>query len=123
MSVVIAIKQKNGIYVGCDTQITVGNNKYAMKGESQKVWHYNNLPDVVMGGSGSLRDIQILQTSTELLDLTHILLGEVNYNYLVQNFFTREYEILMQKNRIPRDAQGNYENMVNCHLILAFENN
>ena len=121
MSVVIAIKDKDKVYVGCDTQVTVGGNKHVLKGESQKVWHYNNLPDVVMGGSGSLRDIQILQTTPDLLDLTHILLGEVKYEYLVQHFFTREYEVLMQKNRIMRDALGNYENIVNCHLILAFE--
>ena len=123
MSVVIAIKDKerNCIYVGCDKQVTCGNNKKTLKGECQKVWHFNELPDIILGGCGSLRDIQILQTSPDLLDLTHIVLNQINYPYLVQNFFTKEFELLAQKNRIPKDEQGNLENSVGCSIILAVE--
>ena len=121
MSVVIAIKDKNKIYLGCDTQASGGNNKINLKdASSQKVWHHNNLPDLVLGGAGSLRDIQIIQTSINLFDLTSVLLNKIDYTFLVQHFFTNVYNILAEKNRIGRDTTGNLVNIIDCEFIVAF---
>lgn len=120
MSVVIAIKDKNKVYMGCDKQVSSGGNKNNLGGQCQKVWHYNGLPDIVIGGVGSLRDIQIIQTTPDLIDVPTLVLGQINYQYLVQNFFTKEYEILKDKNRIAK-SEGDYVNFTNCALLLAFE--
>lgn len=121
MSVIIAIKEKNKIYMGCDTQVSGGNSKITLNGKSQKVWHHNDLPDLVVGGAGSLRDVQIIQTSVNLFELPPVLLGQINYNYMVQNFFTSVYNILAEKNRISRDVNGQLVNTINCEFIVAFE--
>ena len=101
MSVVIAIKHKNKIYIGCDTQVsTTLGDKSSLAGECQKVWHYEDLPDLVMGGVGSLRDLQIIQTSHDIFQPLEILLNKINYSYLVQNFFTNVYNTLKRFDRV-----------------------
>ena len=37
MSVVIAIKHKNKIYLGCDTQVSASATKQNLKGTNQKI--------------------------------------------------------------------------------------
>lgn len=104
MSIVIAIKSKNKIYVGCDKQIsTASGDKISLIGKCQKVWHFNELPDLVLGGAGSLRDLQIIQTSVSLFTPTEVVLETIDYNFMVQNFFTRVYDILTHFNRIDTE--------------------
>ena len=61
MSVIIAIKDKKRhcIVCGCDSQVTCGNTKRKLTGEATKLWKHNELPFLIVGGVGSLRDIQL----------------------------------------------------------------
>lgn len=122
MSVVIAIKQKDKIIIGCDTQVSSGNGyKSRLKGENQKIWHHNDLPNLVIGGVGSLRDIQLIQTNKELIDPMAILTKKIDFDYLVNNFFTSVYMALLDKNRVPLNEQGHPAAVIESVFLVAFE--
>ena len=122
MSVVIAIKQKDKIYVGCDTQVSSGSGyKGQLKGPNQKIWHHNDLPNLVMGGVGSLRDIQIIQTCKDVIDPLAILTKGVDFSYLVNNFFSNVYTTLLEKNRVPLNEHGHPASTIESAFLVAID--
>lgn len=122
MSVVIAIKDKSTgeIVVGCDSQVSCGNNKNKLTGQSTKIWRYNNLPSIVFGGVGALRDIQLIQTSHDLINELDIYKFNVDYEYCVNKLFTKIWEVLVSFNRVYKDPNGNLSNTIGSQFLLAF---
>lgn len=122
MSVVIAIKHKNKIYLGCDTQVSTLSNKDNLKGASQKIWHYKDLAEIALGGVGSLRDIQLIQTMDNLFKPLDLLAGTIDFHYLVNDFFTDIYERLLSKHRIPfMEGRPTPLPIIEAELIVAIE--
>lgn len=121
MSVVIAVKDpKTGsIFVGCDSQVSAGNIKYKLKGESSKIWRYNDLPIVIVGGVGSLRDIQLAQTCHDLIDELSLYKGHVDFEYCVTTLYTRLHKLLLDNGRVPLDNKGNPMPTIGSQFLLA----
>ena len=68
MSVVIAIKKDNVVYMAADTMITYGDSKRHLYSESsQKIWAVSDTPNCIMGGTGYLRDINLIHHCTNEL--------------------------------------------------------
>lgn len=124
MSVIIAIKDKvtGQIVVGCDNQVSCGSNKNNLTDNSRKIWRYNNLPSIIIGGVGALRDIQLIQTSHDLINELDIYKLNVDYEYCVNKLFTKIWEILVSFNRVYRDSNGNLSNTIGSQFLIAFAN-
>ena len=61
MSVVVAIKDNDKIWVGCDSQVTRGYSvKSTLSSSQRKIWRASDEDELVMGLVGSLRDLNIL---------------------------------------------------------------
>lgn len=102
MSVIIAIKDKKRhcIVCGCDSQVTCGNTKRKLTGEATKLWKHNELPFLIVGGVGSLRDIQLVQTNEDMFHEKALFMGGIDYRYMVNNFVDDLYKLMLDHNRI-----------------------
>ena len=102
MSVIIAIKDKKRhcIVCGCDSQVTCGTTKRKLTGEATKLWKHNELPFLIVGGVGSLRDIQLVQTNEDMFHEKALFMGGIDYRYMVNNFVDDLYKLMLDHNRI-----------------------
>lgn len=101
MSVVVAIKDKDRVWMGCDSQVTYGGwTKHSMGNGQHKIWKPNDDNDILMGVVGSLRDINILATAKEWLEELPKLKNEINYEYIVRYLTPKIFKELEAFNRV-----------------------
>lgn len=122
MSVVIAIKEKNKIVMGCDSQVSQGQLKNKNTKNSCKVFKIKNCPNSLLGVVGYKRDSQLLFVENNLIREISILKNEINYEYVVKYLFNDIYEVLKTNNRIEKDNNGNLVNYIYDDFIFAYKN-
>lgn len=86
MSVVVALKHDSVIYMGCDSQVSDSRSKFTLSNPNNyKIWKLKGFEDYcIFGGVGSLRDINIMRISGDLVDELTILKDNVNFEYVVE---------------------------------------
>lgn len=85
MSVCIAIKDKDRIYMGCDSQVTMGAGKHTLKSVNNfKIWKVEGADNCLMGGVGRMRDICFTRVATDIVPLRSIMANEIDYATVVQ---------------------------------------
>lgn len=122
MSVVVAIKDKNRIVMGCDSQVSYGGLKSKLGPNECKIFDVKNCDGGYMGCVGSVRDMQILSVQPNLIDEIAILKNQINYEYCVANLFINIYNVLQKYNRIDKNQNGELANYINTSLIFAYKN-
>lgn len=85
MSVVIAVKDGDRVLVGGDCQVSCGGNKATLVSPNlMKVWRVEGHPNTLMGGVGSLRDLNIAYATDTYYDTTRDELGkELDFKFMV----------------------------------------
>ena len=121
MSVIIAIKDKNKIVMGCDSQATIGQIKSKVSQEHSKIFEIKGLKHSLMGVVGSCRDSQLISVADEIIDPLTKLTEEINYEYVVKNIYNNIYTVLVTNNRIDRDANGYFVNFTKDDFLFAFK--
>ena len=103
MSVVIAIKENNVVYMAADTMVTYGDSKrHLTSTSSQKIWKVEDTPNCIMGGAGYLRDINLIRYCTkELVPEANIIKEDLNVGV-----------IMMETVPIIFDTMRNYSKIV-----------
>jgi len=99
MSVVAIIKDKDRVWVGCDSQVSFAGTKWTLKNQ-HKIWKPSDDKEIVMGGVGYLRDINILSTTTNWIDELTKLKNGVNFKHIVRNIVPKLFKELEEFNRI-----------------------
>ena len=100
MSLVVAIKTDEGIVMGCDSQVSYGNNRYSLANSSScKIWDIINCPYGLMGSVGVLRDSQIISAHA-VIDPDRIITNSINFDYVVCDLYTTLCSILESYHRI-----------------------
>jgi len=121
MSVVVAIKDKDRVWMGCDSQVSYGNwTKHSITNPQQKIWKPEDDKDILMGGVGSLRDINILATAKEWLEELPKLKREIDFKYIVRNLTPKIFKELEAFDRVGSD---NGIKFFNSSIMFAYENN
>ena len=126
MSVIVAVKDKKTgeITIGCDSQVSCGNLKSSLKDNGfSKIWNYDLEGYTIIGGVGSLRDIQLIQTDDSLITQEDLILKGIDYRFVVRDFFTRIYETLKTYNRLTVSEQGVVAPIINSKFILVHNDN
>lgn len=101
MSVVVAIKDKDKVWVGCDSQVTCGWSKYTLKNKNNfKIFKPTKENDVIIGVCGYLRDANILSCVEEYLDELAKLKNEIDFKYIVTKLVPKLFSILRDNKRI-----------------------
>ncbi len=120
MSLVVAIKKEDRIYLGCDSQVSCGNVKTRLPIESpSKIWAIENCEHGIMGGVGDLRAIQVLQTEEMLVDLIAQYQNQVDYKYVVRNLNDKIYETMMKFGLVTFSKTFSSDSEDNPHPIYV----
>lgn len=87
MSVVIALKDENGVcWLACDKQITIGSRKIIMSEEQNKIFNVKDRPGYMIGHVGYLRGINLLEANNIYFDELAFYRKDINYDYMVNSF-------------------------------------
>ena len=122
MSIVIAIKEKNRIVMGCDSQVSCGYFKEKLDNKNCcKIWEIENCKSGLMGCVGSLRDLQVIQCEENLIDKLKQFEEKIDYKYVVNNLTDKMYNTLCHHRCINKDTHGDCENYMNSQFIFAYK--
>ncbi len=101
MSVVVAIKDKDKVWVGCDSQFSYGYAKGTLSNKNNyKIFKPSNESDVIIGLCGYVRDANILSCVDEYIEEITKLKDEVNFKYIVTKVVPKIFNILKENKRI-----------------------
>jgi ATP-dependent protease HslVU (ClpYQ) peptidase subunit len=102
MSVVVAIKDKDTVWVGCDSQVSMGYTKGTLK-LNKKIWKPEKEEGIVMGVVGSVRDLDILSTEEDWIEEIVKIKNEFNYKYMVRKIVPKIFKTLSNFGRMKND--------------------
>lgn len=106
MSVVIAIKENNQVYVACDTQVTRGSAKSnSLNPNNFKLWHPSKNKEVIIGSSGSVRVRNIIQSSRELNEKIESNTEIIDYFFVINEIVPLLFK-LQKQNDIELKVDG-----------------
>ena len=126
MSLVVAIKTKDGIVMGCDTQVSYGGNKYSLSDNTScKIWNIINCPHGLMGSVGMLRDSQLISAHA-IIDPNKIIVDGIDFDYVVCDLYSTICEILASYHRISLEPTYDKDGMfippiLNNEFIFAYK--
>lgn len=123
MSVVVAIKDKDCIYMGCDTQVSQGNYKTNLSDyeNSSKVFKIENCDNGLMGVVGLLRHGQLLQTEDNLIDKLSMVENKIDFKYCVRTLFAKIYQVLLNYGSIKKDNDKTNHIYIESDFIFAYK--
>lgn len=120
MSIIIAIKEKNKIVMGCDSQVSSGGLKEQLVSPSAKVVESMQSKDILIGGVGSLRDVQIIQSTKDLIPEINILKDTVDTTLIINEVTMNIYNRLKKFNRVDIEDGNYYSPNINSSFIIAY---
>lgn len=119
MSVVVAIKQGNKIYMGADSQVTRGGTRLSLSNPNNyKIWKVKGVENCLMASVGDLRDACVIRIMNGLVREIDALKGEVDFEYVVGRIVPLIKEELIDYGYIKKD--GVFEGFESSYLF-AFE--
>jgi len=106
MSVIVAIKEKGKVYFGCDSQVSNSRSKFTLTNSNNfKIWKMKKFESIAMvGGVGSLRDINIIRVESELIDELSFYKDIIDFDYVVSRVVPKMFEILAKYERLSKDS-------------------
>jgi len=119
MSVVVAIKDNDKIWVGCDSQVTYGYTKSTLKSQ-RKIWRVEDEDNLVMGLVGVCRDMDILSTTEDWIEELPKLKNEVNFKYIVRKIVPK---IFSELNKFGRMETKNGQWFIDSSVTFAYKDN
>ena len=104
MSVIVAVKEKDHILVACDSQISYGGSKAKLSSGYNKAWYVQDCPYGVMGSTGSLRALQVIQVTPNLIEELTQFRNEVDFAYVVSELYPRICNVMEHYKLIAPDT-------------------
>jgi len=85
MSVVVAIKEKDNVYIGADSQVIKGGTRTMLKNPNNyKVWTVNNANHCLMAHVGNLRDGNVVRTMDGLVSDYNVYKNHIGFDFVVR---------------------------------------
>lgn len=85
MSVVVAIKDGNKVFIGADSQVTKGGTRTTLKNPNNyKIWKVDDSPNCLMAQVGNLRDANVVRLMSNIIDDYDEFYNRVNYRFVVK---------------------------------------
>ena len=118
MSVIVAIKEKGRIYIGCDSQVTSGGTRTTLKNPNNyKIWNVKGAEEVIMGSVGDVRDACIIRTCSDLIDDYDLYRDAIGFSYVVNHIVPTIIERMRDRHFIE-DGQFRF---MNSSFLLAYK--
>lgn len=125
MSVVLAVKNGDAIYLGTDSQVSYGGSKRLITNpNSFKIWRPKGHNHLIIGGVGALRDLNILSTVDVWFDEVEVMGSEVKEFNLDFAYVVRELApmIRAELNRfVEKDAKDSGSTFLFAYKDKCYE--
>ena len=116
MSVVVAIKSGNKVYIGCDSQVTRGGTRTTLKNSNNyKIWKVQNVDHCLMGHVGYLRDANVVRLMDNLITDYDVYKDSVDYRFVVKRIVPNIISELKSRGFVKDDKTFDY--MESCFLF------
>lgn len=107
MSVVVAMKSKNGVILGADSQITMGGvSKTSMCNSNYKIWHPNEYANIVIGSVGSVRELNIIKSTKDLIEEVRYIKKDIDFDYIVNDLVSKMRKTVIDKKAVEDDKKA-----------------
>ena len=119
MSVVVAVKENDKIYIGADSQVTRGGTRATLKNPNNyKIWKVIGAPNCLMGHVGNVRDANVIRIMDRLVTEYHIFKEYIDFEFVVAKIVPDILEEL-RKYRYIKDEK--YFESIDSRFIFAFK--
>ena len=119
MSVVVAIKKDNKVYMGCDSQITSGGTRSTLSNPNNyKIWKVQGVENCLMGSVGYVRDACLIRTMDSLVTDYNVYKKHICFDFVVNIIVPDIIDRLAKARYIKSD--GVFEGM-NSSFLFAFQ--
>ena len=119
MSVVVAIKEGNKVYLGCDSQVTKGGTRTTLKNPNNyKVWKVAGVDNCLMGSVGNVRDANIVRLMNGLVTEYNVFKNHVDYEFVVKKIVPDIVDELKQYGMVKDEK---FVDFIDSSFIFAFQ--
>ena len=120
MSVVVAIKENDRIYIGADSQVTKGGTRTTLKNPNNyKIWKVDGSDNCLMGHVGNLRDANIIRLMRNVIDDYDEFYKRVDYRFIV-NYLVPEIVKRLKDAQFVK-ASDNYIEYIDSSFLFAYK--
>lgn len=119
MSVVVAIKEGNKVYIGTDSQVTKGGTRTTLKNPNNyKVWRVDGAPHCLMAHVGAFRDSNIVRCMDRLVTDYNIFREHIGYEFVVKKVVP---DIVEELKKFGMLKDEKYIDGLNSEFIFAYQ--
>lgn len=119
MSVVVAIKDKDRVLIGADSQVTRGSTRKTLNNPNNyKIWKVRGVDNCLMAHVGNVRDANIVRLMKHLVTDYDVFSDNIDYEYVVKSIVPDIIEELKKYGYIKDEK---YFNGFDSRFIFAFK--
>lgn len=120
MSVVVAIKEGNNIYIGADSQVTKGGTRTTLKNPNNyKVWKVDGAEHTLMAHVGNLRDANVVRLMSGIIDDYDEYCKRIDYRFVVKYLVPEIIKNLRNANFL-KGNQDDYLDFMESGFLFAY---
>ena len=113
MSVVVAIKEKDRVIFGADSQVTRGGTRKTLSNPNNyKIWRIDGVPGCMMAMVGPSRNGNIIKAADGLIPELAVLKDEVDFKFVVNHLVPTIFELLEESKAIDKSAKRHMESTI-----------
>ena len=119
MSVVVAIKDKDKVIIGADSQVTRGGTRTTLKNPNNyKIWQVRGAEHCLMGSVGNVRDANIVRLMDGLITEYNIFKNHVDYEFVIKKIVPDIVDELKSYGNIKDEKFVDY---LDSSFVFAFQ--
>lgn len=115
MTCIIGLIDESRTWMGCDSLASNSTRQFTLK--QRKIFKLKDTSNAVIGFSGAVRDLNIMQYANNLIDYRDE--PKINHEYIVKNFIPNVIQLLKNNGRNEVD-KGVDEQL--SYFLLAYKN-
>ena len=109
VSVVVAIKEGNKVYLGADSQVTKGGTRTTLKNPNNyKLWKVKGADNCIMGHVGNVRDANIIRLLDDLVTDYDVYRDRIGYELVVRRIVPDIVDALKSAGYMKDDKHIDY---------------
>ena len=119
MSVVVAIKTQDNVFMGCDSQVTRGGCRMNLTNKNNfKVWKVNGVDNCIIGSVGNLRDACVVRIMHGLISDIEVFRDQIDFSFVVSRIVPRIIEELKYYGYVKNDS---YFTGLDSRFLFAYK--
>ena len=120
MSVVVAIKEGDKVFIGADSQVTKGGTRTTLKNPNNyKIWQVDGARHALMAHVGNLRDANVVRLMNGVIDDYDEYCNRINYGFVVK-FLVPEIIKNLRNSNFLKGKSDEYLDTMNSGFLFAY---